>query len=308
MLNPILRMPGRFQHRAQRGERVGRPDLVRREPGREQPGAIAGLLVAERNIAGIVGRERERNAAHLGLHRIDRVRLGLDRDMALIMHPRDQGVERVEAADGLVLVAIDRKLARGLGTRRGERNRSAFEACGLVLLARCAPSPCPVHSLPRLRGRVGWGMCPRDRLRVGPPSLTLPHKGGGNGGSGGSSSATAFIPVIRLHIGRIDLRVVGDAAGQGGKFHRFQERDQLARIGLVDGKLVERHVECNLVVEQHQLARNAGLLRILDQRLAALRLLDLAGAQQQRLEVAIFDDQLRGGLDADPGHTRHVVG
>ena len=102
--------------------------------------------------------------------------------------------------------------------------------------------------------------------------------------------------------------MVGDAAGQGGKLHRFQEGDQLACIGLVDGKLVERHVERNLVVEQHQLAGNAGLLRILDQRLAALWLLDLAGAQQQRLEVAIFDDQLRGGLDADPRHPRHVVG
>jgi hypothetical protein len=142
-VEPDFENPGRFQHRAQCGEGVGRPDLVRREPGREQPGAIAGLLVAERNIAGIVGRERERNAAHLGLQRIDRVRLGLDRDMALIMHPRDEGVERVEAADGLILVAIDRKLARGLGTRSGERDRGALEACGSVLLAtlaRCAPS------------------------------------------------------------------------------------------------------------------------------------------------------------------------
>ena len=140
MLKPIL-TSGRFQRRAQRGERVGRPDLVRREPRREQPGAIAGLLVAERDIAGIVGCERERNAAHLGLHRIDRVRLGLDRDMALIMHPRNPGVKRVEAADGLVRVAIDRKLARGLGTCGGERNRSALEACVSVLLARCASSP-----------------------------------------------------------------------------------------------------------------------------------------------------------------------
>ena len=65
---------------------------------------------------------------------------------------------------------------------------------------------------------------------------------------------------------------------------------------------------CDLVVEQHQLARNPRLLGILDQRLAPLRLLDLAGALEQRFEVAIFDDQLRGGLDADAGHARHVVG
>jgi hypothetical protein len=150
---------------------------------------------------------------------------------------------------------------------------------------------------------------------VGPLSLPLPHKGGGDGGISPRSprraavgGATALVCRIRLDIGRIDLRIVGDAAGQGGKFHRFQECDQLARIGFVDRKLVERYVERNLVVEQHQLARNTRLCRILDQRLAALRLLDLAGARQQRLEVAIFDDQLRSGLDADPRHPRHVVG
>jgi hypothetical protein len=46
---------------------------------------------------------------------------------------------------------------------------------------------------------------------------------------------------------------------------------------------------------------------ILDQGLAALGLLDLAGPGQQRVEVAIFVDQLGGGLDADAGRARHVV-
>ena len=56
------------------------------------------------------------------------------------------------------------------------------------------------------------------------------------------------------------------------------------------------------------LPRDPRLLGVLDQRLAPLRLLDLAGAQQQRFEIAVFDDQLRRGLDADAGHARHVVG
>ena len=104
------------------------------------------------------------------------------------------------------------------------------------------------------------------------------------------------------------MRIFGDAAGEGGELHRLQERDQLAGIRLVHCQVVERHFEIDLVVQQYQLPRNPGLLGILDQGLAALRLLDLAGAEQQLLEVAIFDDQLRGGLDADAGHTRHVVG
>ena len=73
-------------------------------------------------------------------------------------------------------------------------------------------------------------------------------------------------------------------------------------------EVVERHFEVDLVVEQHQLPRNPRLLGVLDQGLAPLRLLDLAGAEQQLLEVAIFDDQLRGGLDADAGHAGHIVG
>jgi hypothetical protein len=44
-----------------------------------------------------------------------------------------------------------------------------------------------------------------------------------------------------------------------------------------------------------------------DQGLAALLLLDLAGAGQQRVEVAVFVDQGRGGLDADARAPGHVV-
>ena len=69
-LCPILRMPPIFEDRLQRAERIGR-DLVGREPGREQAGAFAGLLVAERHVAGFVRRQRQRDAAHLRLHRID---------------------------------------------------------------------------------------------------------------------------------------------------------------------------------------------------------------------------------------------
>jgi hypothetical protein len=124
----------------------------------------------------------------------------------------------------------------------------------------------------------------------------------------GLAARAALVGCVGFDIRRIDLRIFGDAARQRGKFHRFKEGDQLARIGLVHREFVQRHVERDLVVEQHQLSRNARLLGVLDQRLAPLRLLDLAGALEQRLEVAIFDDQLRGGLDADAGHARHVVG
>ena len=46
-------------------------------------------------------------------------------------------------------------------------------------------------------------------------------------------------------------------------------------------------------LERHQLLRDAGLLGDCHQRLAPLGLLDLAGAGQQRVEVAVLVDQLR---------------
>ena len=52
----------RFQQRPQRLERVTGLDLVRRQAGREQAGALAGLFVGERDVAGVVGPERQRNA------------------------------------------------------------------------------------------------------------------------------------------------------------------------------------------------------------------------------------------------------
>ncbi len=87
----------------------------------------------------------------------------------------------------------------------------------------------------------------------------------------------------------------------------LQERDQLARVGLANNQIVERRIELHLVVELHELARDARLLRMLDQRLAALRLLDLAGALEQRFEIAIVGDELRRRLDADARYARHVI-
>ena len=98
---------------------------------------------------------------------------------------------------------------------------------------------------------------------------------------GDAARCAALVAGVGFDIGRIDLRILRDAAGERGKFHRLQKRDQLARVGFVHREVVERHVEIDLVVEQHELARDPRLLGILDQRLAPLRLLDLAGAEQQ---------------------------
>ena len=74
------------------------------------------------------------------------------------------------------------------------------------------------------------------------------------------------------------------------------------------GELRERRFERHVEIERDELLRDARLLGEVDQRLAALLLLDLAGARQQRFEIPVFGDQLCGGLDPDAGHARHIVG
>ena len=168
-------------------------------------------------------------------------------------------------------------LLRSTGVFRAASARAAASACGVPLrlaaLSCRSPGLLGARSLCRLRGGRGSGRANRS------PSRSRDGRSRPAGRRARREDAgAALVARIRLDIGRIDLRIFGDAAGQGGKFHRLQERDQLARVGLVHREFVERHVELDLVVEQHQLPRDPRLLGILDQRLAPLRLLDLAGA------------------------------
>ncbi len=73
-------------------------------------------------------------------------------------------------------------------------------------------------------------------------------------------------------------------------------------------KIADRDVERHMIVERDEFLRHPRRFGVVDQRLTALLLLDLAGAAEQRFQVAVFADELRGGLDADTRHARHVVG
>ncbi len=92
------------------------------------------------------------------------------------------------------------------------------------------------------------------------------------------------------------------------EFHRLEEADQPLVVGIVHRDVGDRHVQFDVIVEGDELLRQPGLVGMLDQALAAFLLLDLAGALQQRLEVAEFANELRCGLDADAGDARHIVG
>jgi len=93
---------------------------------------VTGLPVREGDVTGVIGRERQCNAAELRLHRVDRIGLGLNSEMADIVDAREPGIELIEAADGLVLGAIDRDGLGRFRTRGGACRRRALAAGGLV--------------------------------------------------------------------------------------------------------------------------------------------------------------------------------
>ena len=90
--------------------------------------------------------------------------------------------------------------------------------------------------------------------------------------------------------------------------HRLEKRDQRFVVRFSDPEVFDRHIERHPIVEGDEFFRNTRGLGIVDERLAALVLLDLVYALEQRFEVAVFADQLGSGLHADARHTGHVVG
>ncbi len=123
----------------------------------------------------------------------------------------------------------------------------------------------------------------------------LHHRGGGGAGRG------------RGRGGAGGRRAVPDAPRQGAELHLLQEVRQGRPVRVGHGQAVDRHGQGRVAGQLHQLARQPHLVGEIDQGLAALVLLDLAGARQEGVEVAVFVDQQGGGLDPDARRARHVV-
>ena len=143
------------------------------------------------------------------------------------------------------------------------------------------------------------------------------RRAGGSRGFGRRRLAVAAAPAAGADEARVGLDragveagEVGDALGDGGELHRLEEGDQRLAVELGRAERVERRVDLDVAHQSDELLRQADELDGLrvGQRLAPLRLLDFAGAREQRVEVAVFADQLRRRLDADARRAGHVVG
>ena len=106
---------------------------------------------------------------------------------------------------------------------------------------------------------------------------------------------------------RIGVELAGDLLGETGELQRLGEANELRGPGVVNREAADVMFQRHVFVEHHEPLRDAGLLGEFDEVLAALLLLDLGCAGQQRFEVAILGDELGRGLDADAGDARHVV-
>ena len=308
-------LPGEFQvvadlehapvgkKRPQGVERRAFGNLVGGDVAAEQAGAaaLAAPAMTERHVAGLVRRHGKREAAQLRLHRIAARGADIDGDNAEVARALDPGVEPIETAHRLIFAAIELGVARGLHARAGERlrrehalrGRFGFRFAQIGRLRRPGEGELRRRAFSSASAR---GLSRRGRaLRVVLPGSRERRKSAGK-------------PRVRLDLARLDVGELGDAAHQRIELHRLEEGDQPLVVGLVHGEIADRHVELHLVVESDELLRQPRLLGVVDQRLPALVLLDLGSTGEQRFEVAIFADELRRGLDADPGYARHVVG
>ena len=91
------------------------------------------------------------------------------------------------------------------------------------------------------------------------------------------------------------------------KLHLFQKGHQGRAVRVVDHQLFEGHRHGRIDIQPYQLARQADLVGKVDQGLAALVLLDLARAGQNRVQITIFIDQQRRRLDANSRRTGHII-
>ena len=107
--------------------------------------------------------------------------------------------------------------------------------------------------------------------------------------------------------GGLGAEFFGHAIGQRAELHPGQEAQQGLGVGVGDFQTVEGEIQRRPAIQLHQPLRDADLVGEVDQGLAALGLLDLAGIGQQVFQIAIFVDQQRRRLDPDSRRAGDVV-
>jgi hypothetical protein len=177
---------------------------------------------------------------------------------------------------------------------------------GVALAASSSSTSAPVDQAPVLvlvppgrpilPNRMSPSCLGEPRLKGSPASscdlvLQPRHAAARTRRTGATGSAGRWMPRRSMRASTGDQRALqrlvdgGHALGGEPRLQRLHRRSVTSAssaaysIGaFVDGEVVDRHLQRHVLVERHQRLRQPRLLGVLDQRLAPLRLLDLAGA------------------------------
>ena len=252
-----LEHAGILEHRLEDGERLVFVHLPGRRTGLGEQ--VASRPMAQRHVGGLVDPERKRQPDQRGDHRIGRAGDEIDSHQALIGRARDPALERVSVPDRLVAGAVD--LLRGslllpCARERGRRRHLAAPGRAALAVAFLGRQPERKLASGCCLGRRGSGL---GRCRC--------H---GRRRAGGAQGGIGFDRI------GIETRRFADALGQAGELHRLEEGDERRRVAPVHRQNFERVLQLDIVVEQDEALRDACLLREIDERPAALLLLDLA--------------------------------
>ena len=104
-----------------------------------------------------------------------------------------------------------------------------------------------------------------------------------------------------------DIQAVGHAAGEGPKLHLIEKAQKGFGLRFLYLKAFQREIQRCVAIQRHKAARDADLVGVVQQRLAAFGLLDFPRAGEKRFQIAVFLNKKGGGLDADPRCARHVI-
>ncbi len=101
---------------------------------------------------------------------------------------------------------------------------------------------------------------------------------------------------------------IGELRNQGAELELREQRRQHVGVGCAYPQLFEVECDRHIAPQRHELARQAGVVGLCEQRFAGALAGDVGGLRQNPVEVAVGLEQLHGGLLADPLHARNVVG
>ena len=293
MFCAIFRTSGAFEQRLQPRQHGVSGQLPGNEIAAAEKVAPAFAPVTQWDIAGAPRREAKREADELGLHRIERGGFGVDRQLAFLPRRGDPDIEPLEALHGFITLDVEFFSAR-LG--------GAF--CRQFAGTGCDGRPRRLFAVAGVALRPVWHAGGRSQRIV--RRLRRWHSGAVAAAPAGSSRERR----VRLDEAGLDAIGFGRALGDCRKLQRLEEGDQRLAVRRSEGEVVERNFQRHVADERDELLRcpdQRNAVRI-GQDLAPLRLLDLARAGKELVEVAIFIDELGGGFQADAAGPRHIVG